>query len=162
MKYRLLALVVVFALLATAGPALAAPAAGEKAWVLKGTLQARESYQFDAPTLTLYVDAEGYGHAMHLGRYRLTYTGVVNTVQGTADVSAELIAANGDRIFAEGTGQGTPTGPNLDQIVERYTITGGTGRFADAGGSFTVNRELNRATGEGITAGTLSGIITLP
>jgi hypothetical protein len=40
------------------------------------------------------------------------------------------------------------------------TLTGGTGRFEGASGSFTVERVLNRATG--ISTGTLSGTIVLP
>jgi hypothetical protein len=44
-------------------------------------------------------------------------------------------------------------------VVEWHTITGGTGRFADASGSFNVKRLVNIATGE--TAGVFSGTINL-
>jgi hypothetical protein len=45
-------------------------------------------------------------------------------------------------------------------IVEKYVITGGTGRFANASGSFTVQRLVNRATGT--SSGTISGTIIIP
>jgi hypothetical protein len=75
-------------------------------------------------------------------------------------VSYRFVAANGDILFVEGTGQGTPTPtPNVDTIVETDTITGGTGRFAGATGSFTLVRLLNLATG--VTSGTFDGNIVI-
>jgi len=64
-------------------------------------------------------------------------------------------------IFGAGSGQGTPTGmPGIVSIVETYTITGGTGRFAGATGNFTVERLINRATFA--SSGVISGTIILP
>ena len=56
--------------------------------------------------------------------------------------SAQLVAANGDIIFTSIIGQATavPDTPDLERIVEYYTITGGTGRFAEGKGTFTVER----------------------
>ena len=74
---------------------------------------------------------------------------------------ATLVAANGDSLFAEGTGQGTPTEiPGIISIVETYTITGGTGRFAGATGNFTVQRLNDRATLA--SSGRISGTIVIP
>ena len=42
-------------------------------------------------------------------------------------------------------------------IVEVYTITGGTGRFADATGNFALNSNVDQVTG--VSSGTLSGAI---
>jgi hypothetical protein len=79
----------------------------------------------------------------------------------SASTSATLVAADGSNLLGDGNGQGTViTPPLIVSIVETYTITGGTGRFEGASGSFTVERVLNRATG--ISSGTISGIIVLP
>ena len=48
---------------------------------------------------------------------------------------------------------------SLAAIVETDTITGGTGRFAGATGSFTVERLLDQATG--ISSGSFTGGIVL-
>jgi hypothetical protein len=42
-------------------------------------------------------------------------------------------------------------------VVEVYTITGGTGRFADATGTFTLENTVTQATG--VSTGTFSGTI---
>jgi hypothetical protein len=61
----------------------------------------------------------------------------------------------------EGSGYGTPTDvPGVVLIVDTFTITGGTGRFAGASGNVIVERVLNQATG--VSSGTISGIIILP
>ena len=76
-------------------------------------------------------------------------------------LSAQYVAANGDSLFAEGSGQATPTDdPTVFVVVENYTITGGTGRFDGATGSFTETRRVNIETG--VTSGTISGNIVLP
>jgi hypothetical protein len=71
--------------------------------------------------------------------------------------TATFTAANGDTLTAGVVGQATPTGPTALSIVEVYTITGGTGRFADATGTFTLESTLDQTTG--VSTGTLSGAI---
>ena len=74
--------------------------------------------------------------------------------------SVEFIAANGDRLFADILGQSAPTGtPTVISIVEVLTITGGTGRFADATGSLISRRLKDQVTGD--TSGSFEGIIDL-
>ena len=143
-----------------AGATLAAPAlAGEKELPFKGTLQSIETYVVTPPIMS--VTANGSGNATHLGRYTVSYEVEVNleTIAGAG--SAEFVAANGDKIFAEGAGQATETGtPGVFNVVEQYTITGGTGRFAGASGSMTLDRVVDTTTG--VTSGTITGEILVP
>jgi hypothetical protein len=110
---------------------------------------------------TIFVNGAGFGNATQLGLYTISYHAQLNIPTLSSTVSATLIAADGSSIFGAGTGQGTPTAtPGIVSIVETYTITGGTGRFAGATGNFTVERVINRATL--LTSGTISGTILLP
>ncbi len=71
-------------------------------------------------------------------------------------------AANGDSILAWGLGHlGNPDScANGDlHLVATNTIVGGTGRYAGARGSYTLDRCVNPATGE--TSGTISGTIVV-
>ncbi len=146
---------VVLLLVTLAGTAFPALAARERR--IKGSLWAAETNEVVPPTL--YVSGAGSGNATQLGRYAISFQAEVNLPTLSGPVSATLTAANGDQLFAEGWGQATPTGqPNRVSIVEEYTITGGTGRFADATGNFTVERVLNQITG--ISSGSLKGYLT--
>ena len=136
--------------------ALAGPAAADREVPFKGSLQAVETEIVQFPTL--FVDGTGSGNATHLGRFAMTYQVQVNLLTRGGPASIQLVAANGDEITGTGVGQGTPTeDPDVASIVETYTITGGTGRFADITGSFTVNRLVNTTTG--ITSGSFEGAI---
>ena len=145
-------------LIVLASTTFAAPSA-ERQLLFKGSMQAVETHVVTFPTFTL--DATGSGNATQLGLFTMSFQGEVfiPTLSGTA--SAILVAADGSRLFADGLGQGTPTeNPNVVSIVEMYTITGGTGRFAGATGNFTVERLIERTTG--VSTGTINGSIVLP
>ena len=71
--------------------------------------------------------------------------------------AATFTAANGDTMTATVVGQATRTSSTTLSIVEHYTITGGTGRFADATGSFDLESTLEQTTGA--SSGTFSGAI---
>jgi hypothetical protein len=74
--------------------------------------------------------------------------------------SYEFTAANGDTVYAEFTGIATPTAvPGVLYIEETATITGGTGRFAGATGSFTAERLYDMVAGT--TIGSFEGTIAL-
>jgi len=136
---------------------LVAAASTRKELPLKGSFEAVETNQPNLPNI--FVTATGSGEATQLGRYTVSYEVTVNVQTGAGTgLSAHFVAANGDSLFAEGSGQATPTEtPGILKIVETYTITGGTGRFAGATGTFTVERMANQATGE--TSGTVSGAV---
>jgi hypothetical protein len=106
------------------------------------------------------VSIEGTGNATHLGRFTVQIPHVVHTTNRTSTGTYEFIAANGDTLTASFTGQATLTAPGILSIVETATITGGTGRFADATGSFTVERVFNQVTR--LTTGSFVGTISSP
>jgi len=126
--------------------ALAGPLAAANETPFRGTVQAVETHVVVFPTLS--VNGTGIGNATHLGSFTMTYEAEVNLLTHVAMGSIEFIAANGDRVFADFVGQSTPTAiPNVVSIVETATITGGTGRFAGATGTFVVMRTLDQITG---------------
>jgi hypothetical protein len=147
-------------LIVLASTTFAAPAAGERQLLLKGSLQATETHLVTPPTM--FVDATGSGNATQLGLFTMSFQAeVFLPTLFAASESASLVSADGANIFAEGSGQGTPTEtPGIVSIVETYTITGGTGRFAGSTGNFTVQRLIDRATL--ISSGTIEGTILLP
>ena len=107
---------------------------------------------------TLVVEGTGTGNATQFGRFTFIYDEVVNLATGVGTGTYEFTAANGDTLSAEWTGAGFPTpDPNVLLIVENATISGGTGRFADASGSFTVERLFSFITnaGDGSVDGTI-------
>ena len=152
--------IVLLLLIVLASTTFAAPAAGERQLLLKGSLQATETHLVTPPTM--FVDATGSGKATQLGTFTISFQAeVFLPTLFAASESATLVAADGANIFAEGFGQGTMTEtPGIVSIVETYTITGGTGRFADATGNFTIQRLIDRATLA--SSGTISGTIMLP
>ena len=93
------------------------------------------------------VTVEAAGNATHLGEFTFTELVTVNRATGMGSGIFLFTAANGDTVFGTISGQATFTPPNVLSIVEIATITGGTGRFADATGSFTVARLKNTVTG---------------
>jgi hypothetical protein len=124
----------------------------------RGFFQAVETHAVQFPILT--VAGSGTGNATQLGKFTMTYDAVVNLLTRVGIGSFEFIAANGDRVFADDVGQSTPTGtPNVVSIVEILTITGGTGRFADATGTVISTRLLDQVTGD--TSGAFDGTIDL-
>src|SRR5262245_3617935 len=102
----------------------------------KGTVNAVETGVTIFPIRSITRD--GGGTATYRGRYTEHITLQVNVQTGHGTGAATFTAANGDTLTATVDGQSTPISPGVISIVEVYTITGGTGRFADATGSFTL------------------------
>jgi hypothetical protein len=93
------------------------------------------------------IDVDAAGKATHLGKFTLDIEASLNYQTKAAVGSYEFTAANGDTLTAAFTGQSSPTAtPGVIYIEEIATITGGTGRFAGASGSFVCERLLNAAT----------------
>jgi hypothetical protein len=111
---------------------------------LQGTLKTTETDTFAYPNVI--VDGTGEGVATLLGRFTMTFHVAVDLTTASGPASATLIAANGDTIAAQGTGQADDQGSTI-RITEEYVVTGGTGRFVDASGSFTIVRVYDPVTG---------------
>lgn len=152
MRALLIALVLVFSL---AGPATAGGSVP-----FSGSLEGLATITPLGPT-SVAVDIDGAGNATQLGRYTVDVPHLVNPQTRIANGSYVFVAANGDTLTATFTGQATPTAtPGVLTIVEMATITGGTGRFSDATGSFTARRVFNQITG--VTTGSFEGSIASP
>jgi len=121
----------------------------------KGTVSAVETGRVEFPTR--FLDREGTGTATYLGRYTEHITMEINIPTLSSTGAATFTAANGDTLTATVAGQATRTSPTTLSIVEVYTITGGTGRFADATGSFTLESTLDQPTGA--SCGAFTGAI---
>jgi hypothetical protein len=151
----LAAVVAAFALLGFARPALA----GNEV-PLRGTLQGDVVHTAVSPTVDSVV-INATGNVAQLGRAVITTTHLVDRVARQAVGTYDFTAANGDTVHAEFVGHATPTAtPGVLAIVEIATITGGTGRFAGATGSFTIERLYDQVAG--VTAGTIEGSISSP
>jgi len=138
---------VALALIATSAAAAATP--------FKGTVHAVEANQLVFPVLS--VNRTGTGNATYLGKFSEHVALQVNVTTRSSTGAATFTAANGDTLTASVVGQATRIGPTVLSIVEVYTITGGTGRFADATGSFTLESTVEQTTG--VSSGTFSGAI---
>ena len=139
---------------------LAGPAAAGQQVPFKGSLEGDVTVTPLAPPF-LQVDVEAMGKATHLGQFTLDIPHIVNRTTRTAVGTYEFTAANGDTVFAEFTGIATPTSvPGVLYIEETATITGGTGRFAGATGSFLSERLYDRVAGT--TIGSFEGTISTP
>ena len=103
---------------------------------------------------------EGTGTATHLGRFTVEVPHLVNQAARTGAGTYEFTAANGDTLTADFTGEATLTSPGVLSIAETATITGGTGRFAGATGSFSSQRLFHTATLT--TTGSFEGTISSP
>ena len=147
-------------IIALAGTTLTAPAkTGKEELPFKGTLQSIETYVVTPPFMS--VTANGSGNATHLGQYTISYKVKVNLETLLGEGTAQIVAANGDILYANISGQATPAGaPDVFNVVEEFTITGGTGRFENASGTFTLERVVNITTGA--TSGSFDGSIMRP
>jgi hypothetical protein len=137
----------------------ASPAPAGQQVPFNGSFTANETYDVQFPVL--FVDGTATGNATQLGRYSATYEEQVDLLTGSSVGAITVVAAKGDVIFATQTGQGVPTpDPDIASITEVSTITGGTGRFAGATGTFTITRLVNLITGD--SSGSFSGTISSP
>ena len=139
------------------GGAAVTEARGGSGLPFRGTLESTERVVSENPTSAVR-HLDGTGPATHLGRFTLSADFTVQIPSANATGTAIWTAANGDRIFASVAGHGDLVFP-IVTIAETHTITGGTGRFADASGTMSIDRTANIVTG--VSSGSLSGTINL-
>ena len=123
----------------------------------KGTLEGSQTTTPLEPPLAFSV-VSATGTATLLGRFTLEIPHTVNFATATGDGTYTFTAANGDTLTADFTGE-AQVGPIIS-IVEHATITGGTGRFAGAAGTFTAHRLDDPVNAT--TTGSFDGTISAP
>ena len=136
------------AMLALAGPTAAGTQGKQEKQVpLRGRLEGIATFAPLTPPF-VSVNLEGGGQATQLGNFEVSIPHVVNRSNGTAVGSYEFTAANGDTLTADFISQITPTDvPGVVSVAVTATITGGTGRFAGATGSFVGDRLADTVNG---------------
>ncbi len=98
----------------------------------------------ECPIGTLLVSLDGGGTATHVGRYTITNSHCLDLQTG-AFINGTFVktAANGDQLFGTYSGAGTiivpPAPVGRFQVTGTLVFTGGTGRFAGATGSQSMN-----------------------
>ena len=129
---------------------------------LKGSLEGTYAGSGEPPLVSVHLEAGG--NATHLGRFTFDSVHVVNFVDLTGAGTADLTAADGDKLTTNVAGIATPQDtPGVFFIVETHTVTGGTGRFAGATGQFVVERvSLPSGPTDGTTSGSFEGTLSLP
>jgi hypothetical protein len=125
----------------------------------KGTMQSMETSVTVFPTLS--VTATGFGNATQLGQFTISYQAEISLLDLSGVESAKFMGTKGDSLRAEAVGQATESQtPGMLNVIDIYKITGGTGRFAGASGTITLNRLVSLTTGA--ASSTFQGYILMP
>jgi hypothetical protein len=139
--------------------ALAAPAAASDMVTFRGRLAGTVTVTpLDPPIASVLIEATG--NATQLGSFTLEVPHLVNQAIRVGEGSYIFTAANGDTLTADFSGLATLVAPGVLTTHETAVITGGTGRFAGATGSFSADRTFYVATG--VTLGSFEGTVSSP
>lgn len=123
----------------------------------KGTLEGTVTITpLEPPLANVFI--AGTGNATYLGRFTVEIPHLVNFATAIGEGTFTFTAANGDQLTAHFTGAADTSTP-IFAIVEHATITGGTGRFANATGTFVARRLYDVAAGT--TTGSIEGTISM-
>ena len=91
------------------------------------------------PPTILVSTGQVTGIASHLGRFTATFVDTVDLAAATGTGTFNFTAADGSQLLTETTGgEDLFTPPNISHVTETATIVGGTGRFAGATGTLTI------------------------
>lgn len=156
LTFRLpLALLAVLALAVT----LAAPVAAADEVTFKGRLAGTVAVTpLDPPLASVLIEATG--NATQLGTFTLQVPHLVNQATRIGQGTYVFTASNGDMLTADFSGQAMLVEPGVLTTHETAVITGGTGRFAGATGSFIADRTFYVVTGQ--TVGSFEGSVSAP
>ena len=138
---------------------LAGPAVASEQVPFKGNLQGTVTVTPLTPPMASVL-IEGSGVATQLGRFTVEMPHVVNQATRMATGTYIFTAANGDTLTASFSGQATLVAPGVLTVAETGLITGGTGRFEGATGTFSAERTFLVATLT--TMGSFHGWISTP
>jgi len=142
--------------LKSATPSLdAAPGVSAQSVPFKGRFAGTQSVTPLAPPL-IAVDGSASGNGTHLGGFTVAFPHTVNVATRIGAGTYTFVAADGATLTASFTGQAQGA-PPLVSIEEHATVTGGTGRFEGATGSFVVQRQFDQSTGQ--TEGSFEGAL---
>ena len=145
-------------------PALALPvqAAAADEPPLKGSESGTFRMLGPCETGGIVLEVTGSGHSTQLGSYTGSYRECLDPATGAVTAGTfTLTAADGDKVFGTYSGQASPTDyPTVVHYDDPGLITGGTGRFAGAGGVVTTSGLANLATGD--YQGTITGNVERP
>jgi hypothetical protein len=115
---------------------------------------------FHFPVDTKAIVAEG--EATQLGHYTLVGAFVVDVRFGTVIGTYAITTDNGDMLFLTMEGAVVPT--DFTKTILNFTVTGGTGRFENATGSYTDHNQLafRAGTSPNPYVGQLEGVLSTP
>jgi len=150
-----------FALAVLAAVGLASSVVAGDQVPFKGTLEGSFTViPVLAPAINRLLDATG--QATQLGDFTYYFPHSVDrsVIPATGVGYSTFTAANGDQVFAFVTGEAALVMPGVLLAVENGTILGGTGRFANASGSFVMERLID--TVNLTTIGSFEGTISSP
>lgn len=105
---------------------------------LKGAYHTNSQILSGPPMLATRIT--GIGQSSHLGKGTFVANSILNLTTAppfSLGGTAVFTAANGDEFYTSFTGTAIPNGTGANQIEMHHTITGGTGRFENASGSFS-------------------------
>ena len=123
-----------------------------------------ETHAVFEPPITLVITGTETGTATYLGRFTATSEDRVNTTNDTNTGTLNFTAANGDQLFTRTVGAQTGfIPPNISMVTSTATVVGGTGRFAGATGTFTIEitHTIDFATSSATGTGSFEGRLNL-
>jgi len=143
----------------TLAVAVAGPVAAKNLVPFRGEMSGSATITpIDPPIVSVLLETSGY--ASQLGRFTLVAPHTVNQATRVATGSYTFTAADGSTLTATLSGNATLVAPGELAIAETGNITGGSGRFEGATGTFSTQRTFFPATGQ--THGTFEGWISTP